>query len=642
MEQVYIGQILELEKKHLVCVHLFGLPSLVVAKESLGNYKSGEFIICQVKTERHKKVIKKLYTFKESQIGEIVFENDEPKLQFSYRKDKQIELACKYFLNLFDGAKVRFRLETSGNEVKAKIYKILGEKDDLGIDIMAIAEQNGIPTVFSKTALRQATHIKEPVCDLVDSLRKDLSSNQIFTIDGIRSKDFDDAISLREENGDYILGVHIADVGRYIKEGSPLDLEARKRGMTAYLLNYVFPMFPEVISNGVCSLNELVDRYTLTCEMRMTKEGIIKDVNCFPTMIHSKKRMTYESVNELLDGNMVAGYEPFCEVLHEMSFLADKLYQWRIQNGAIDFDGTEPVIQLDQFGHVTDVRARIRGKAEFLIQEFMLAANRSIASLLKQENIMYPHRVHEAPDRKRLTSVEMKLASIGVDISTLLEADVQKQSFIMNQILNQYRKNPNYMVISNLLISTMKRAKYSPLDLGHFGLGLERNLHFTSPIRRYPDLACHRLIREHYFLNQPQTEKQIAQLEDMIEKTNHSEKKIDRTERRIIELKSKEYLLDHIGETMEAVIQDCSHKGILIELKDCMEEFITKSDLENGTYQKEDCAYTFLNSSVVYKLGTHLKVKLVKDPIMDGNVILKIISPNTTKVYTLGNYRKFY
>lgn len=640
MEKIYIGQILELEKKHLACIHLFGFPSLVVLKESLGNCQFGEFIICQIKTECHKKVVKKLYTFKESQIGEIIFENGEPKLQFFYRKGKLVQLDCKYFSNLFDGAKVRFRLETAENEVKAKIYQILGEKDDIGIDIIALAEQNGIPTIFSKTAIRQANHIKEPMYDSVDSFRKDLSSHQIFTIDGIHSKDFDDAVSLKEENNDYILGVHIADVGRYIKEGSPLDLEARKRGMTAYLLNYVFPMFPEVISNGVCSLNELVDRYTLTCEMKITKEGIIKEVNCFPTMIHSKKRMTYESVNELLDGNRVDGYYSFHETLQEMSLLADKLYQQRMKNGSIDFDGAEPIIRLDQFGHVTDVKARVRGKAELLIQEFMLAANRSIASLLKQENIMYPHRIHETPDMKRLTSVQTKLASIGIDISPLFEAN--NQSFVMNQILNQYRESPNYMVISNLLISAMRRAKYSIEDLGHFGLGLERNLHFTSPIRRYPDLACHRLIREHYFLNEPQTLTHIERLEDMIEKTNHSEKRIDRTERRMIELKSKEYLLNHVGETMEAIIQDCNHRGILITLKDCIEGFISKSDLENGSYQRDDCAYTFLNSSVVYKLGTRLKVKLIKDSSVDGNVIFKIISPNNSKTYSLGNYRKFY
>jgi len=198
-----------------------------------------------------------------------------------------------------------------GDELKAIIYQVLGSKEDTGIDIMDIAEQHGIPTVFSKKAMKQARYTHEPRknCDALE--RVDLRREQIFTIDGIYSKDFDDAVSLKMDGSDYILGVHIADVGYYIKEGSPLDLEARKRGMTAYLLSSVFPMFPKIISNGVCSLNENVDRYTLSVEMRISKMGIVKEITCFPAVICSKKRMTYEDVNLLLDGNELFGYENF-------------------------------------------------------------------------------------------------------------------------------------------------------------------------------------------------------------------------------------------------------------------------------------------------------------------------------------------
>ena len=309
MEQIYIGQILELDDPNMICIHLVDRPSLIISKKTFGSkFQFKDFIVCSIEeVRRHKYIIRRLYTFKEASIGEIIIENEEPYLEIQYQKDRIIRIPCKYFPNLYDGAKVRFRLENNSDGIKAIIYKVLGNRNDASIDIMDTAESYDIPTIFSKRALRQASLVKNPDFETIQTNRKDLVDSEIFTIDGKYSKDFDDAISLKEEDGHYILGVHIADVDYYVKENSPLDLEARKRGMTAYLLNYVYPMLPENISNGVCSLNEGVYRLTLTCQMKISRNGIIKDVSCFPTIIESKKRMTYEDANVVLDGTNVSG-----------------------------------------------------------------------------------------------------------------------------------------------------------------------------------------------------------------------------------------------------------------------------------------------------------------------------------------------
>ncbi len=641
MENIFIGQILESGKEESVYLHLLQRPSIAISRRFLGNYQNGDIIICEMKEEKKKIELRKLHTFRENQVGEIIFDNGDPIILFSYKKGGKIRIPCKYFPNLYEGAKVRFKIDFHGDELKAIIYQVLGSKEDTGIDIMDIAEQHGIPTVFSKKAMKQARYTHEPRknCDALE--RVDLRREQIFTIDGIYSKDFDDAVSLKMDGSDYILGVHIADVGYYIKEGSPLDLEARKRGMTAYLLSSVFPMFPKIISNGVCSLNENVDRYTLSVEMRISKMGIVKEITCFPAVIYSKKRMTYEDVNLLLDGNELFGYENFKETLYSMETLAEILYNFRVQNGAIDFDSNEPNVRLDSYGHVVDIKARSRGKAELLIQEFMLAANRSIAELLFEAGMIFPHRIHGQPDMVKLQAMKGKLKTIGVYIDPLFSVSESERSFVFNKILEQYRSHPNYHIVSNMLISCMRRAKYSLEDTGHFGLGLQRNVHFTSPIRRYPDLMIHRILRKNYLSDIPQTEAEIADMKLVTESCTSAEGRINKCEERVIRLKCREYLLDHIGETMEAVIKDCTDKGILIELKDCIEEMIPRVDLRDSRYDASKCCYTFLSSKMKYGIGTLLKVKLVRNTTIPDRVSFKIVNEELERTYTLSN-QSFY
>ncbi len=641
MENIFIGKIIEFNHEETAWLQLVNKPSMAISRRFLGNYQNGDIIICEFCEERKKVTIRKLHTFRENQMGEIIFDNGEPIILFSYKKGGKIRIPCKYFPNLYEGAKVRFKIDFQEDDLKAVIYQVLGSKEDGGIDIMDIAEQHGIPTVFSKKAMKQARCIHEPRKDHQNFDRADLRGETIFTIDGIYSKDFDDAISLEMDGSDYVLGVHIADVGYYIQKGSPLDLEARKRGMTAYLLSSVFPMFPKMISNGVCSLNENVDRYTITVKMRISKTGIVKDVTCFPAVIHSKKRMTYEDVNLVLEGKQVLGYESFKETLYSMETLAEALYASRIQDGAIDFDSNEPNIRLDSYGHVVDISARNRGKAELLIQEFMLAANRSIAELLFQSSLVFPHRIHEQPDMVRLQVMKGKLKTIGVSIDPLFSVSEEMRSFAFNRILEQYRNHPNYNIISNMLISCMRRAKYSLEDTGHFGLGLKRNVHFTSPIRRYPDLMIHRILRKNYLLGIPQTENEIAEMKLVTEGCTHAEGRINKCEERVVRLKCREYLLEHIGETVEAIIKDCTDKGILIELKGCIEEMIPRADLRDSRYDASKCCYTFLNSKVQYGIGAPLKVKLMRNNIMPDRVTFRIVDEEFARTYTFSN-KNFY
>lgn len=642
MEQIYIGQILELDDPNMICIHLVDRPSLIISKKTFGSkFQFKDFIVCSIEeVRRHKYIIRRLYTFKEASIGEIIFENEEPYVEIQYQKDRIIRIPCKYFPNLYDGAKVRFRLENNSDGIKAIIYKVLGNRNDASIDIMDTAESYDIPTIFSKRALRQASLVKNPDFETIQTNRKDLVDSEIFTIDGKYSKDFDDAISLKEEDGHYILGVHIADVDYYVKENSPLDLEARKRGMTAYLLNYVYPMLPENISNGVCSLNEGVYRLTLTCQMKISRNGIIKDVSCFPTIIESKKRMTYEDANVVLDGTNVSGYTPFKDTLFEMKSLADKLYERRKESGSIEFDATEPIIELDRYGHVVDVKKRNRGKSEFLIGEFMLAANRSIATLLSNEGIVYPHRIHLSPDLTKLKEVEGKLESIGVSIKPIFKVEREMRSFILNTILEEYRRSLNYPVISNILIGCMRRAKYSVDDLGHFGLGFSKYTHFTSPIRRYPDLMIHRIIKKHYLENLPQTSDDVKKIDEDSKYVTIREGEINKCEEKIIRLKSREYLLAHLGEEVDAVVKDCSDKGLLIELKNCIEGFILAEELD-AEYRKNSYSFTSFNSSTIYKIGTKMKVRLVKGKLPD-KVSFEIVENSSGKTYSMKRQEKFY
>lgn len=639
MEGIYIGQILKVENEDAICLRLLEKPSVIISKKFLGNYQIGDFIICDIKEAKKRITLRKLHTFRENQVGEIIFDNGEPMILFFYRKRESIKIPCKYFPNLYEGAKVRFRLDFCGSELKAIVYQVLGSKLDAKIDIMDIAEQHEIPTVFPKKVLKQASFIHEPKEEEID--RINLRSDTIFTIDGTYSKDFDDAISLKMDGSDYILGVHIADVEHYIKEGSPLDLEARKRGMTAYLLDSTFPMFPENISNGVCSLKEDVDRYTLSVEMRISKEGLIKDVRCFKAVIRSKKRMTYNQVNQVLEGKKVDGYEPFSDVLFTMYALAHILYKNRIVSGAIDFDSSEPQITLDADGHVLDVKKRKRGKAEFLIQEFMLVANRSIAELLYGANIVFPHRVHKEPDEKQYEVIANKLKTIGIDIKPIFAVEEEKRSFVFNEILESYRTSPNYSVISNLLISCMRRAKYSMEEDRHFGLGLKRNVHFTSPIRRYPDLMIHRILKRNYLCGLPQAETEIEDMKTSVEHINRAEARINKCEERVIRLKCREYLFDHLGETVDAIVTDCTDKGILIELKNCIEGMILKEDLKENSYDAKGCKYTFLNRDFYCQIGTTLKVKLVRNPIYVDRVSFKIMNEGINHSYILSKHNLY-
>ncbi len=629
--EILIGQILELEDQNQVCVHFIERPSMIVTKKNLGNIKIGEFILCKLwENEKHKTRIKRIYTFKETQIGKFVLENNQPFVEIKHQEGKTL-IPCNNIPNLYQGAQVRFRLENGKN---AMIYKIL-ENEAEDPEIMELAERKGLSTMFPKKAIRQASHFKEPTKG--DPERIDLTNQEIFTIDGSTSKDFDDAVSLKEENGTYILGTHIADVGYYVKEGSPLDIEARKRGMTAYLLGCVIPMLPESLSNGLCSLKEHVERYTLTHEMRISKSGEILDASCYLASIESKKRMTYEDTNLVLDGQKIEGYQPFRDTLQEMYILSEKLYQNRLQKGAIEFERSDPTIVLDNQRRTVDIYPRKRGKAEFIIQEFMLAANRSVADMLHESGLVYPHRIHLEPDLVKLKGVEPKLTSLGVSIEPIWKA--QNRSLAFNFVLSQYRSHPNYPLIADLLISCMRRAKYSIDDLGHFGLGLSRNTHFTSPIRRYPDLAVHRIIRKNYLGKKPQTEEEIDDLEMLLFESTRSEKRINSCEEQVFALKSKEYLLSHIGETMDAVVKDCSDKGILIELRNCIEQWIDKDQID-GTYH-ESGHYTFFNSPLLCQLGSHLKVKLVKnkDP---KTVSFQIIEPNMAKTYCLESMKKIF
>ncbi len=522
---------------------------------------------------------------------------------------------------------------------EAHIDKIVGHKDDPDIEIATIAAEHAFFKDFPEDVIEQLETIPDQVLPEDFDNRNDLRHCNIFTIDGKDTKDIDDAISIIKTKDDhYILSVHIADVSHYIKENSPLDLEARKRGTSAYLASSVIPMFPHQISNGICSLNEGVDRLTKTVEMYISPNGEILDYQIYDSVIQSKKQMNYDEVNQILiNKNTPKGYETFVEDLQIMNELSKKLNARRQNEGKVDFASDEIKIITSPTGEALEFETRKQNQAEHLIENFMIAANSCVAEYYKWLETPQVYRVHGTPNDDNLiealqTLKKEKLCS-KQDVDSLINKikNGHYNSADLNAFLDRFKKDENYSIISHLILTSMSKAKYTSTCEGHYGLGLNYYTHFTSPIRRHPDLMVHRLTNPYQKYDIPKLLTYYHTLPEMCEHDSFMEREADQAEKEVLALKMAEYMQRKFEEDHNYI-----YEGRIIE----MTPYDTKIKLKNqviGHVTPQDLARAKAsNHNRKLKLGekVFVLVKEVSIPhrIIYFNLNYKELSKPTQKV----------
>ncbi len=520
-----------------------------------------------------------------------------------------------------DGDKVVVRITEYGERAKRRksegiITEILGDIDDPGVDITSVVRSYGLPEKFPREVLREADTVAKQVDSLLLSSRIDLRDSLIITIDGDDSKDFDDAVSLERKDDVWELGVHIADVSEYVREGSELDKEALIRGTSVYLPDRVIPMLPEVLSNGICSLNPDEDRLALSCIMTLDDKGKVKKHKITESVIRSSHRMTYSNVQRILDGDarLSDRYVDIVPMLRDMDHLAKLIRRRRVKHGALDFDLPEADIVLNDEGRTVDVRLHERNDATRLIEDFMLLANETVARTFAKMEIPFLYRVHDEPDSSGIEELALFVTRFGYHLK--LKKDGNTDVRELQKLLTDAEGTDAERLVRTLALRAMSQARYSTECRGHFGLSMEYYTHFTSPIRRYPDLQIHRIIKEH--LKHELTDKRLLHYQEILkgvaEKSSSLERRADDAERDSDKLKMVEYMQSHIGEEFDGVISGTTDWGIYVELPNCIEGMIPLRDMTDDYYELDATRHQVIGraSGVRYGLGDTIRVQAVR------------------------------
>lgn len=526
------------------------------------------------------------------------------------------------------GAKVVVELTSYGDEShkpEGRVVEILGHINDPGVDIISVVRGFGLPTEFGEKVLHQAERVPETVSEADMAGRMDLRNLQMVTIDGEDAKDLDDAVSLyRDEKGLYRLGVHIADVTNYVQENSALDWEALERGTSVYLVDRVIPMLPHRLSNGICSLNAGVDRLALSCLMTIDAKGEVRDYQIAETVICVNRRMSYNGVKKILedhDEEECKAYEPFVPMLEQMRELSAILRDRRHKRGSIDFDFAESKIILDGEGHPVDIRPYERSVATRMIEDFMLAANETVAQYFYWLELPFVYRTHEKPDSDKIRKLATFIRNFGYRIKVTGEEIHPKE---IQKLLDQIADTKEETMISRLTLRSMQQAKYTVECTGHFGLAFQHYCHFTSPIRRYPDLQIHRIIKEQLRgkLTKERIERYEERLPEVAKHSSKMERRAAEAERETDRIKKAEYMEDHIGEIWEGVISGITQWGLYVELHNTVEGLLHVSALSGDYfyYDEEACEMVGKESGVVYKLGQRLTIRVKNADRLTGTV----------------------
>lgn len=536
----------------------------------------------------------------------LAFKPDDEKLNIAVKLTKESMKGC------VEGHKVIISIikEIGNRTFLGKVEKIIGHKNDPGVDILTIAAKHSIETEFSEDVKRELKNIPDEVCenDLIG--RTDLTKEMIFTIDGDDTKDIDDAISVKRDGKNYVLGVHIADVSNYVKVGSALYDSAFSRGTSSYLADTVIPMIPHQLSNGICSLNPEVIRLTISCVMTIDGNGKVISYDIFPSYIKSRKQMTYKNVNKILDENIIPeGYGEFADTLKLMHELSKILRQEKINRGYIDFGIDEAKVIQDENGKAIDIVKRVQGTGEKLIEDFMIAANETVATHISNMDLPFIYRVHDLPNAEKIEDFSNLIKQMGYQIHTNLS---KITPVTMQKLLNEFRDKDEFVILSDMLLRSMKKAIYSTNNIGHFGLASKNYTHFTSPIRRFPDLTVHRLLRTYLFENRIDMETINFNAKYLIDVADHSsETEVNsvEAERDVLDMKMAEYMESHIGEEYEGIISGVTNFGMFVELDNLIEGLVHISTLDGFyTYVPEMLSLISANKKNKYRIGDRVKI----------------------------------
>ena len=508
------------------------------------------------------------------------------------------------------GHKVVVKLTSYGGDGKkpeGEVVEILGHVNDPGTDVLSIAMSYELPIEFPEKVMNQAERVAKPVSEADRFGRRDLRDVRMVTIDGEDAKDLDDAVSLEVRDGSFYLGVHIADVTNYVQENSALDREAKKRGTSVYLADRVIPMLPHTLSNGICSLNAGEDRLALSCLMKIDENGTIVDHEICESVIRVDRRMTYTAVKQILedeDEEQCRKYEEFIPMFREMARLSSILREKRHRRGAVDFDFPETKVILDEQGRPVELKAYERNTATKLIEDFMLAANETVAEDFFWREIPFVYRIHEAPDEEKIRKLAIFLHNFGY---TMHIGNHEVHPKEIQKLLAKVEGKPEEPMIARLALRSMKQAKYTPENEGHFGLAASCYTHFTSPIRRYPDLQIHRIIKE--TLRGRMDEERIRHYQSILEEvTKHAsetERRAEEAERETVKLKKVQYMKNFIGEEYEGVISGITKWGMYVELPNTIEGLVHVVNMTDDHYEYIEDRYEMqgINTGKTYRLG---------------------------------------
>lgn len=528
---------------------------------------------------------------------------------------KDVFIPAGKSLTAEDGDKVLAEIKDHGNKRRSpegKIIEILGKPGECGVDVLCVAKSYELPMEFPEKVAKQAERIKETLNEGDFYGREDLRDVVMVTIDGEDAKDLDDAVSLTKDEEFYHLGVHIADVSNYVQYNSALDKEALKRGTSVYLADRVIPMLPKKLSNGICSLNAGEDRLALSCLMDIDKKGRVVSHRIVESVIHVKERMSYTDVKKILlqeDEELAKCYEELLPMFFQMKELSELLRNRRKKRGAIDFDFPESKLVLDERGKVIDIYPYEQNIATRLIEDFMLAANETVAEEYCMLGLPFVYRTHENPDMEKMETVLEMVHQAGIKVKKGKETITPKE---VQKILKELEGMECEPFFARLILRSMKQAKYTVEDTGHFGLAAKYYCHFTSPIRRYPDLQIHRIIKE--TLRGKMTEAKIQHyrgiLEEVARQSSAMERRAEEVERETIKMKKAEYMKQHIGEAFEGTVSGVTEWGFYVELDNTVEGLVHVNSLTDDYYTFDKDRYCLVGDMTgrAYRMGQRVKV----------------------------------
>lgn len=599
---------------------------LVEVKKSRGDFRKGKFE-GEVKAIESHSIKQVVGTFSEARHFGFVVPDDKRIMQDIFVPKGQE-------LGAVEGHKVLVQItqySDGTNSPEGQISAILGHKNDPGVDILSIIYQHGIEIEFPDDVLKEAEDVPETIQPDELKGRRDLRDDLTITIDGADAKDLDDAIAVKKlDNGNTELTVSIADVSYYVTEGSALDREAYDRATSVYLVDRVIPMIPHRLSNGICSLNPDVDRLAMSCRMEIDAQGQVVKHEIFESVIHSNARMTYDAVNRIItdkDAATRAQYPEIVPMLDLAQTLSQQLIAMRKKRGEIDFDIKEAKVIVNEEGIPKEVVTRERGEGERLIESFMLIANETVAEHFNKMEVPFIYRIHEQPKSERLRQFFDFITNFGIMVKGTGE-DIHPST--LQNINEEIAGRPEDMVISTMMLRSMQQARYDADNLGHFGLAADYYTHFTSPIRRYPDLIVHRLVRK-YLIEKSMDGRAMHEWEEKLpqiaEHTSNRERRAIDAERDTDELKKAEFMIQHIGDEFEGVISSVANFGMFVELRNTIEGMVNMQNMSDDYYHFDERQMALIGErkAKVYRIGDVVKVKVIHVDVDERQIDFQIV-----------------